>query len=57
MGEGTFEAAQLCAKLGLRPDPDHPAVHGFVEPDQPMLLCEHRAAIEATRPEWIREEW
>jgi len=57
MGEGRFEEAPICEKLCLRPDPDSPAVHGFVEPHQPMPVGEYRAAIEATHPNWIREEW
>lgn len=57
MGEGEFVAAPLCEKLRLRPDADYPATHGFVEPDQPMLLSEYQAAVEATCPDWTQELW
>lgn len=56
-GAGKFEAAPLFDKLQLRPDPDRPAIHGFVEPDQPMPLGEYQKAIEATRPAWLQEQW
>jgi hypothetical protein len=57
MGEGVFGKLQLCDRLQLRPDPDGPARHGFVEPDQPMPLGEYQSAIEATQPDWTQEQW
>jgi hypothetical protein len=56
MGEGEFQAGWLCDRLQLSLDP-HDSSHGFVEPDQPMSLADHRLAVEATRPNWIQEEW
>lgn len=56
MGDGPFVEGQLCDRLQLRIDPRDPA-HGFVEPDGSMTLEAYRAAIEATRSNWVREEW
>ena len=56
MGEGPFEAGRLAARLVLRPDPDMPKTHGFVEPDQKMGLVEYEDALAATRDQWRRWE-
>jgi hypothetical protein len=56
MGEGEFRAEQLCNRLQVGLDANDP-FHGFVEPDREMRLDEYRAAIEATRPDWIQEQW
>jgi hypothetical protein len=56
MGAGPFVAGPVSAKLQLRPGPDD-ASHGFIEPDRAMPLDEYRGAIEATRPEWVQEQW
>ncbi len=56
LGEGPFVKGQLCEKLQLGIDSDNQA-HGFVEPDSPATLDDHRTAVEATQPNWVREEW
>jgi hypothetical protein len=57
MGEGDWCAAPLCDRLSLRPDPEDPECHGFVEPDRPMPLAEHRGAVAATWSAWVQEQW
>jgi hypothetical protein len=56
MGDGSFLAGRVAARLVLRPDPDRPAEHGFVEPDRKMSLAEYEAALGATRDQWQRWE-
>lgn len=56
MGEGAFVHAKLAERLILRPDPEAPERHGFVEPEQRMPVVEYEAAITATRDLWRRWE-
>ena len=56
MGDGPFEAGRVAAKLVLRPDPEMPKEHGFVEPDKKMSLSDYEAALAATRDQWQRWE-
>lgn len=55
MGEGAFEEASLAADLSLRPDPKNPR-HGFAEPEIRMALDRFRAALAATRSDWMVDE-
>lgn len=56
MGEGAFVRGRLVEHLVLRPDPEAPERHGFVEPEQRMPVGEYEAAITATRNQWRRWE-
>jgi hypothetical protein len=56
MGEGAFVGSAVSDKLYLRPDPDHPAKHGFVEPAERMPLACFQAALVATRDLWVVDE-
>ncbi len=56
MGVGAFVAGEVAAQLVLRPDPDRPIAHGFVEPANRMLCAEYQAALTATRELWHRWE-
>jgi hypothetical protein len=56
LGEGGFDAGRVGDHLDLRPDPDNPAGHGFVEPDDRMKVEDYEAALAATRGEWRRWE-
>jgi hypothetical protein len=56
MGEGPFTAERVAGGLRLRPDPDHPEGHGFVEPDDRMKTADYEAALGATRNQWRRWE-
>jgi hypothetical protein len=55
-GEGEFQAEKVADGLSLRPDPDKPEEHGFVEPDAQMSLDAYRQALAATRDQWERAE-
>lgn len=56
MGDGEFVAGPLAADLVLRPDPNRPNEHGFVEPEREMPVAEYEAAVTATRDQWSRWE-
>ena len=56
MGEGKFESSPVAELLVLRPDPRRPTQHGFVEPDQKMLIAQYQSALAATRASWRRWE-
>lgn len=56
MGKGAFEAGDLADQLVLRPDPDRPTAHGFVEPAARMPCADYQAALAATRELWHRWE-
>jgi hypothetical protein len=56
MGEGDFVAGPVADGLALRPDPDRPHEHGFVEPEREMPVGDYEAAIAATRGLWSRWE-
>jgi len=56
LGEGPFQAGRVAERLCFRPDPDNPGRHGFVEPDDTMLLADYEAALAATREQWRRWE-
>jgi hypothetical protein len=55
-GEGTFEAGRVGDHLCFRPDPEDSKRHGFVEPDDTMLLEDYETALAATRDQWRRWE-
>jgi len=40
--------------LRLRPDPQEPGEHGFVEPSSPVLLDAYQQALCDTAPRWRR---
>jgi hypothetical protein len=52
LGEGEFLAGAIAADLVLRPDPEQPEKHGFIEPERKMTVKEYEDAIAATRPSW-----
>jgi hypothetical protein len=52
IGDGTFEAGKIADRLLLRLDPDRPAKHGFVEPDQKMSTADFRSALAAMCDQW-----
>jgi hypothetical protein len=54
MGEGPFVASPVAVDLSLCPDNPR---HGTVEPARVMPVQDYRAALEATRDEWILEQW
>jgi hypothetical protein len=56
MGEGAFVRGGVADHLVLRPDPENPERHGFVEPERKMPVAEYEAAIAATRDQWRRWE-
>jgi hypothetical protein len=56
MGNGAFAEDQVAAHLRLRLDPDNPEKHGFVEPDDKMMLADYEAALAATRDQWQKWE-
>ena len=56
MGEGLFAAGEVFESFALRPDPDNPVKHGFVEPAARMSLVDYRAALAATKCEWVIDE-
>jgi hypothetical protein len=56
MGEGAFVADRIAEHLVLRPDPEAPDRHGFVEPERKMTVAEYEAAITSTRDQWKRWE-
>ena len=56
LGDGLFERNALNGDLILRPDPDMPTTHGFVEPANAMAIAEYQGALVATRDDWIRDE-
>lgn len=39
-------------RLAVRPDPEAPAIHAFVEPERTVALEEFERALRATRPAW-----
>ena len=55
IGQGTFVEGAVAARLTLRPDPKKPG-HGFVEPDQAMILTDYEDALKATRNQWHVDE-
>lgn len=55
-GDGEFCNGPLCDRLALTLDTGDDG-HGFVEPDTEMTVEEYKAAIEATREGWVREDW
>jgi hypothetical protein len=56
MGEGPFREAPVADRLLLRPDPEKPNAHGFVEPVCTMPVGEYQAALAATRDQWVVAE-
>jgi hypothetical protein len=56
MGGGSFEGGSVTAGLVLRPDPDKPLQHGFVEPETVMPLDQYQQALAATRDVWVKAE-
>jgi len=55
MGEGAFVFSPVDIGLQLRPDPNNRS-HGFVEPDQTMLLENYQSALHATQSRWSIDE-
>jgi hypothetical protein len=49
-----IEESDLPSTLVLRPDPDDPSRHGFIEPTEPMPLSEYQQALAASRGFWSR---
>jgi len=56
MGQGAFEMATIADGLILRPDPEHPMTHGFVEPGDEMPLETYQEALAATQGMWQIDE-
>jgi hypothetical protein len=56
MGEGSFVLGPVADHLQLRPDPDHPDRHGFIEPNQKMSRVDYENALTATKDQWQRWE-
>ena len=57
LGEGSpFEAGSIGDRLVLRPDPNAPNRHGFVEPSERMTLQNYETALGETRDHWVRWE-
>jgi len=46
------EAPLTAERLAVRPDPERPALHAFVEPAVKMLLGDYEAGVAATRHAW-----
>jgi hypothetical protein len=53
-GDGVFEASRLLEGLQFRPDPQSPAVHGFIEPCNRQLLMEYEECLAKSRNHWQR---
>ncbi len=51
----TFEEVHAVG-LTIRPDPDLPLVHAFIEPSEAVTLGAYETALENTRPVW-RQVW
>jgi hypothetical protein len=49
-----IEDSDLPSVLVLRPDPDDPSRHGFVEPIEPMRLSDYQEALATSRGSWSR---
>src|SRR4051794_34156891 len=45
IGEGPFEAGRVAPCLALRPDPERPEEHGFVEPHEVMSFERYNEAL------------
>jgi hypothetical protein len=56
MSEGPFERGDISDGLLLRPDPDNPSKHGFVEPAREMSIDEFQECLAQTRDQWVRDE-
>jgi hypothetical protein len=56
MGQGPFLLAPVADRLQLRPDPQRPQQHGFVEPAEVMSRTEYEGALAETRDQWRRWE-
>ena len=56
LGDGAFDEVDLTEKLRLRPDPDDPAGHGFVEPNHTMTVQRFQESLAETRDQWIKDE-
>lgn len=56
LGEGPFDAGELTPDLSLRPDPQRPTAHGFVEPGQAMSVSDYQQGLAATREQWVQDE-
>ena len=51
---GVEEAPLAEARLAVRPDPDRPDKHAFVEPVARVGLADYESALASTRPRWVR---
>jgi hypothetical protein len=56
MGDGPFESGPFAERLVLRPDPEKPDRHGFVEPEVPMRVADYQQALAQTRAYWQIDE-
>ncbi len=56
LGSGPWNGPMLTERLAIRPDPDKPDEHGFVEPAAEMGYDDYCAALEATQDHWIIDE-
>jgi hypothetical protein len=56
MGDGPFAEGPFAERLLFRPDPEKPNKHGFVEPVAKMPTGDYRAALAATRDQWVIDE-
>ena len=56
LGEGLFKQGDMSDKLVLRPDPEDPARHGFVEPKGEMSIDTYQDALAETREHWVIDE-
>ena len=49
-----IEDSDLPSTLVLRPDPDDPSRHGFIEPIERMRLADYQEALATSRGSWTR---
>jgi hypothetical protein len=56
MSDGPFVQGPLAAGLELLPEKRDPPKHGFVRPDQAVLLADYRANLVATQNDWEIDE-
>jgi hypothetical protein len=55
-GDGLFTEGRFADGLLLRPDPEKPHRHGFVEPADRMSVGDYQAALAAARDQWRVDE-
>jgi hypothetical protein len=52
----SVQGMQLRSEFAVRPDPQKPKTHAFVEPASPIPLEDFRAALCLSAPKWRRYE-